>query len=69
MSNATFNPFERIDKNNAALLIVDHQVGLFQLVRDFSPEEFRANIIAHASIGKTFNLPVVITTSTETGKH
>jgi hypothetical protein len=69
MSAAPFNPFERIDKDKAALLIVDHQVGLFQLVRDYSPEEFRANIITHASIGKTFNLPVVLTTSTETGEH
>jgi hypothetical protein len=60
--------FERIDKNNAALLVVDHQVGLFHLVRDFTPIEMRNNIYAHAAIGKVFNLPVVMTTSAQVGE-
>jgi nicotinamidase-related amidase len=60
--------FERLDKNNSALLIVDHQVGLFHLVRDYSPIEMRNNIYAHAAIGKVFNLPVVMTTSAQTGE-
>jgi len=59
--------FERIDKGNAMLLVVDHQVGLFQLVRDFQPDEYRNNILAHAALGKVFNLPTVLTTSAETG--
>ena len=49
------------------LLVVDHQVGLFQLVRDFQPDEYRNNILAHAALGKVFNLPTVLTTSAETG--
>ncbi|KAJ7085166.1 Isochorismatase-like protein [Mycena belliarum] len=61
--------FERIDKNNSMLLIVDHQVGLFQLVRDFGPEEYRNNILAHAAVGKVFNLPTIMTTSAETGPN
>ncbi|KXN81085.1 hypothetical protein AN958_06119 [Leucoagaricus sp. SymC.cos] len=66
-TTSTFNhkAFERIDKNDAALLIIDHQVGLFQMVKDFTPAEFRNNILAHASLGKLFNLPVILTTSTE----
>lgn len=60
--------FERIDKTEAALLVVDHQVGLFHLVRDFTPIEMRNNIYAHAAIGKVFNLPVVMTTSAQTGE-
>lgn len=67
-NTSAFDPFERIDKNNVALLIIDHQVGLFQLVRDYSPEEFRANLLAHAAIGKAFNLPTVMTTSAELGR-
>ena len=59
--------FERIDKDNVMLLVVDHQVGLFQLVRDFQPDEYRNNILAHAALGKVFNLPTVLTTSAETG--
>ncbi|KAK7052246.1 Isochorismatase hydrolase [Favolaschia claudopus] len=61
--------FERIDKNNSMLLIVDHQIGLFQLVRDFNPEEYRNNILAHAAMGQIFNLPTVLTSSAETGPN
>jgi hypothetical protein len=49
------------------LLVVDHQVGLFHLVRDFAPEQYRNNIFAHAAIGKLFNLPTVLTSSSEFG--
>jgi len=63
------NPFERINKDDAVLLVVDHQLGLFHLVRDYSPDEFRSSIIAHASIGKAFNLPTILTTSAETGPN
>jgi nicotinamidase-related amidase len=59
--------WQRIDKNNAALLVIDHQVGLSQLVRDWSPVEFRTNVLGHAAVGKAFGLPVVLTTSAETG--
>ncbi|KXN87303.1 hypothetical protein AN958_08967 [Leucoagaricus sp. SymC.cos] len=70
MSNLTnFDVFERLDKNNAMLLIVDHQIGLFQLVRDYGPEEYKANILAHAAIGKAFNLPIILTTSAERGPN
>ncbi|KAJ6612009.1 hypothetical protein B0H10DRAFT_2165675 [Mycena sp. CBHHK59/15] len=56
--------FERIDKNNSVLLVVDHQ-----LVRDFGPEEYRNNILAHAAAGKVFNLPTILTTSAEDGRR
>ncbi|HEV7737886.1 MAG TPA: hypothetical protein VGO47_11015 [Chlamydiales bacterium] len=59
--------FERLDKDKALLLVVDHQVGLFQLVRDFNPDEFKQNILAHAALGKIFNLPTILTTSAEVG--
>jgi hypothetical protein len=59
--------FERLDKDKALLLIVDHQLGLLQLVRDYTVAEFRNNVFAHAEIGKLFNLPVIMTTSAETG--
>lgn len=38
-------------------------------VRDYGPTEFRNNIIAHAGIAKLFNLPIVLTTSAETGPN
>ncbi|KAJ4303698.1 hypothetical protein N0V90_002599 [Kalmusia sp. IMI 367209] len=52
-----------------ALLIVDHQVGLFQLTRDFDHTIFKQNMIAHAALGRLFDIPVVITTSTQTGPN
>ncbi|KAF9528199.1 Isochorismatase-like protein [Crepidotus variabilis] len=61
--------FERIDKNNTVVLIVDHQVGLLQLVRDYQADEFRNNILAHAALAKVFALPTVLTTSAETGPN
>jgi nicotinamidase-related amidase len=59
--------FERIDKNDCALLIVNHQVGLFQLVRDWSPNEIRNNILAHSALAQLYNLPVVLTTDVQEG--
>lgn len=59
--------FERIDKNDAALLIIDHQVGLVGIVRDYNTQDMYNNIVLHASLGKTYDLPVVITTSTDQG--
>lgn len=61
--------FERLNKNDSALLVVDHQLGLFQLVRDFAPDEYRNNILAHAAIGAVFDLPTILTTSAETGAY
>ncbi|KAF5349224.1 hypothetical protein D9756_009489 [Leucocoprinus leucothites] len=69
MANLNSNAFERLDKKNAVLLIVDHQVGLFQLVRDQSPEEYRANVLAHAALGKAFDLPTILTSSAENGPN
>jgi nicotinamidase-related amidase len=60
---------ERLAADKAALLLVDHQVGLLSLVQDFSPEEFRNNVIALADIGKNFNLPTILTTSAEDGPN
>jgi hypothetical protein len=36
-------------------------------VRDYSPVEFRNNILAHAALGVLFDLPTILTTSADTG--
>lgn len=61
--------YERLNKTDAVLLVVDHQEGLYLLGRDKSAVEFKNNILAHASLGKVFGLPVVLTSSTDTGMH
>ncbi|KAF2000177.1 Isochorismatase hydrolase [Amniculicola lignicola CBS 123094] len=62
-------PWERIDKNNAMLLILDLQVGLYQVARDWDPTLYRDNMMAHAELGKLFDLPVVMTSSAQQGPN
>jgi nicotinamidase-related amidase len=61
--------YSRLDKNNAAVLLVDHQSGLVSLVQDFSPGEFKNNILAIADIAKYYKLPTILTTSFENGPN
>ncbi|KAI0350498.1 ycaC protein [Trametes cingulata] len=61
--------YERLDKDKAMLLVVDHQEGLFQLARDTPPVAFKSSILAHAALGKVFGLPTVLTSSAETGPN
>ena len=62
-------PYIRLDKNNAAVLLVDHQAGLLSLVRDMDPDRFKNNVLALADLSKYFNLPTILTTSFETGPN
>jgi nicotinamidase-related amidase len=66
---STYNTYKKLDKNNAALLLVDHQSGLISLVQDFTPDEFKNNVIALADIGKFFKLPTIVTTSFDEGPN
>lgn len=61
--------FETLNAENAALLLVDHQTGLAQCVRDMSPETWKNNAIAIAKVGKIFDLPTILTTSAEDGAN
>jgi hypothetical protein len=49
------------------LLILDLQVGLYQLTRDFDATLYRTNMIAHSAVGKLFDIPVIMTTSAQQG--
>jgi len=62
-------PYVRLDKNDAAVLLVDHQTGLLSLVRDIDPDKFKNNVLALADLAKYFNLPTVLTTSFEDGPN
>lgn len=62
-------PYTRLDKNNAAVLLVDHQTGLLSLVRDIDPDKFKNNVLALADAAKYFNLPTILTTSFENGPN
>jgi nicotinamidase-related amidase len=62
-------PYVRLDKNNAAVLLVDHQTGLLSLVRDIDPDKFKNNVLALADLAKYFGLPTILTTSFENGPN
>jgi len=62
-------PYVKLDKNNVAVLLVDHQAGLLSLVRDIEPERFNNNVLALADAAKYFGLPTILTTSFEEGPN
>lgn len=61
--------YQRLNKDDAAVLLVDHQSGLTNLVQDFSPDDFKNNVLALADAAKYFELPTILTTSFETGPN
>ncbi|KAH6636209.1 isochorismatase [Chaetomium tenue] len=63
-------PFERLDKNDSVLVILDMQEGLYSVARDWDATLYRDSMMAHASLGTLFkDLPVIMTTSTEIGPN
>lgn len=62
-------PYRRLDKSQAAVLLVDHQAGLLSLVRDIEPDKFRNNVLAVADLARYFELPTILTTSFENGPN
>lgn len=49
-------------------VILDLQVGLFGVARDFDATLYRNAMYAHAELAKVFDVPVVMTTSAEVGE-
>jgi nicotinamidase-related amidase len=61
--------YVRLNKDDAVVLLVDHQAGLLSLVRDIDPDKFKNNVLALAESAKYFNLPTILTTSFEEGPN
>src|ERR1700737_5195032 len=56
-------PYEPLTSENAALVLVDHQVGLMTGVRDYSTGELKHNVVALAKAAQVLKLPIVVTTT------
>jgi nicotinamidase-related amidase len=56
-------PYEPLNSENAALVLVDHQVGLMSGVRDYSIAELKHNVVGLAKAAKALKLPIVVTTT------
>jgi len=52
---------ERLTSNNAALFLIDHQVGLFTGVRDIPIAELKHNVVALAKAARVLGVPVIVT--------
>ena len=48
---------------NAAVLLVDHQIGLLTGVRDIDVVELKHNVVALASAAKVLGVPTIVTTT------
>src|SRR5947207_5593563 len=62
MTNQT-RLYEPLTSQNAALVLIDHQVGLMTGVRDISTGELKHNVVGLAKAAKLHNLPIIITTT------
>src|SRR5207302_5782247 len=52
---------DRLTSDNAALLLIDHQVGLFTGVRDIPIGELKHNVIALARAARFSGVPTIVT--------
>jgi len=55
--------------DDTALLLLDHQSGLFQTVKDITVAELRANVMALARIATLLKLPIITTASVPDGPN
>ncbi|WP_326834820.1 isochorismatase family protein [Amycolatopsis rhabdoformis] len=54
---------ERLTRDNAAVVLIDHQVGLYSGVRDISVGELKHNVVGLAKAAQVLGLPIVVTTT------
>jgi nicotinamidase-related amidase len=62
--------FEQLTPDNAAMLLIDHQVGTMLFgVTDIDPINLKNNAMYLADVAKLFNLPTILTTSNPNGPN
>jgi len=58
-----------IDPMDSVMLLLDHQTGLFQNVKDISVTELRSNATALAKLATLINIPVITSASVPEGPN
>jgi nicotinamidase-related amidase len=56
-------PYVPLSSDNAALILVDHQVGLLSGVRDLPLAELKNNVVSLAKAMHILKVPTVVTTT------
>lgn len=59
----------RINADDVAFLLIDHQSGLFQTVKDIEVPSLRNNVVALAQVAAIENIPVITTASEPKGPN
>jgi nicotinamidase-related amidase len=58
-----------LDPTDTAILLLDHQSGLFQTVKDIGVSELRANTTALAKVAALLHIPLITTASVPEGPN
>jgi len=58
-----------IEHSDAALLLIDHQTGLFQTVKDIEISQLKTNVTALAKAASLLSIPVITTASVPEGPN
>src|SRR5207244_11273077 len=61
--DARTSPYIPLSSDNAALLLVDHQVGLLTGVRDIPVAELKNNVVSLAKAMQILKVPIIVTTT------
>src|SRR6201982_4300982 len=59
------NTPKRLTRDNAVLLLVDHQIGLYTGIRDIDVLPLKHNIVGLTRAMLALKVPVIVTTTTE----
>ena len=58
-----------LDPSDTVMLLLDHQAGLFQTVKDIPVAELRSNVVMLAKLAKLMKIPVITTASEPNGTN
>ncbi len=58
-----------LDPNDTVMLLLDHQTGLFQTVKDVPIQDLRTNTVALAKIAELAKVPIIYTASEPSGTN
>jgi len=58
-----------LDTSDTAFLLLDHQAGLFQTVKDIGVAELRSNVVMLAKLATLMKIPVITTASEPSGTN
>jgi nicotinamidase-related amidase len=62
-------PVDVLTPENSVVLLIDHQVGLMNIIRDMTAEEVKNNVLGLAKTANTLGVPVILTSALDWGPN